>query len=147
MVGTKGWYRVYGLRFYKGPWVPPVAHKNQLSVGASILPSSSSNYVTKVLYLVMNLNTVFSIFRHDGAGLLVVDSGPAITTQSVESPRSRSVSPGLYVGGMPDILAGTGELYVSGVQGCVADLVLNDDYHLQLAAASSLGRGVGECEV
>lgn len=87
------------------------------------------------------------IRRQEGTGFLVIDSGPAVTTQSVQSSRSRSASPGLYVGGMPDIIEGTGGLYTTGVHGCVADLVLNNDYHLQLTASSLLGRGVSECEV
>lgn len=85
--------------------------------------------------------------KDGGIGLLVVDNGPALTTQLVELPRIRTAKPGLYIGGMPQVLAGTGGRYISGIQGCVADLVLNTDYHLQLVSSSTLGHNIGECEV
>lgn len=76
-----------------------------------------------------------------------MDNGPAVTTQSVEIPRIRSANSGLYIGGMPQLPVGTGGRYTAGIRGCVADLVLNTDYHLQLVSSSTLGRNVGECGV
>lgn len=78
---------------------------------------------------------------------MVVDNGAAVTTQSVEVARICSVNPGLYVGGMPQVSINTGARYSSGIKGCVADLVLNSDYHLQLSSSSAVSRNVAECEV
>lgn len=78
---------------------------------------------------------------------MVVDNGPAITRQSVDMPQPRASEEGLYIGGIPDVSLRSGGRYKSGVQGCVADLVLNTDYHLQLAGHTASDRNVDECEL
>lgn len=87
--------------------------------------------------------------RDGSSGVLVVDNGPTVTRQSVEIPRRRPVPRrGLFVGGMPRSLLRAATGYRSGVQGCVADLVLNTDYRLRLANRSAtVGHGVADCEV
>lgn len=78
----------------------------------------------------------------------MVDNGPTVTRQSVEIPRRRPIPyQGLYVGGMPKTLLRSSTRYKSGIQGCVADLVLNTDYRLKLVNRSTVGHNVGECEV
>ncbi|XP_019866819.1 pikachurin [Aethina tumida] len=128
-----------------------------LEKGALVLRYSvrDSDEEIKVVY---NSTTVHDGLWHrvkavrDGSsGLLVVDNGPAITRQSVEiTEKSNSVhvheEEGLYVGGMP-VSALVLTRYKNGVRGCVADLVINTDYHLQLINHSEIGHNVGECEV
>lgn len=76
----------------------------------------------------------------------MVDDGPAITTQSIAPLKSHGSNEGLYIGGMPQIEETSGNRYVNGIVGCVADLVLNSDYHIQLITMSAVGRNVGHCE-
>lgn len=77
-----------------------------------------------------------------------MDNGPTVTRQSVEIPRRPPVEQqGLYVGGMPKSLLRTCTRYKSGIQGCIADLVLNSDYRLQLVNHSTASHDVGQCEV
>lgn len=93
------------------------------------------------------------VFRDGSSGLLVVDNGPAITQQSVEiRQRSKrnmenSSDSGLFVGGMPTSLMSALTKYKHGIHGCVADLVINTDYHLQLINHSDMGHNISECEV
>ncbi|KAJ8971783.1 hypothetical protein NQ314_000529 [Rhamnusium bicolor] len=86
----------------------------------------------------------------DGSsGLLIVDNGPAITRQSVEiyqRPTTHSEDEGLYVGGMSEVPLRALTRYKNGIKGCVADLVINTDYHLQLINHSDIGHNIGECE-
>lgn len=87
--------------------------------------------------------------RDGSSGLLIVDNGPAITRQSVEIvlPRSPHIEDeGLYIGGMADTPLTSLTKYTSGINGCVADLVINTDYHLQLMDHWQIGHNVGECE-
>lgn len=79
--------------------------------------------------------------------MLVVDNGPAVTRQSVDEPRPRASQEGLYIGGLPEIALRSGGRYTTGVKACVADLVLNTDYHLQLVGHTGAGHNVGECEL
>lgn len=76
----------------------------------------------------------------------MVDDGPAITTQSIEPLKSHGSNEGLYIGGMPQIELTSGDRYHNGIVGCVADLILNTDYHIQLITMSAVGRNVGHCE-
>lgn len=80
----------------------------------------------------------------------MVDNGPAATHQSVEIPRKITRvndNDGLFVGGMPSNSLRSFTRYKGGMKGCVADLVLNEDYRLQLINHSDLGHNVSECEV
>lgn len=90
-------------------------------------------------------NKISVFFRNSTGGLLVVDDGPAITTQAILPLRSHGTEEGLYIGGMPQVSANSGSRYNSGIIGCVADLVLNTDYHIQLITMSAVGRNVGHC--
>lgn len=85
--------------------------------------------------------------RNGGSGILEVDNGPTLTRQSVDLPHPRATQEGLFVGGIPDVTLSTGGRYTHGVRGCVADLVLNTDYHLQLVGHTAASRNVGECEL
>ncbi|KAK9877461.1 hypothetical protein WA026_018570 [Henosepilachna vigintioctopunctata] len=88
--------------------------------------------------------------RDGGTGLLIVDNGPAVTHQAVAVWRRPRPPPpdeeGLFVGGMPRAsLLRT--VYRRGVGGCVADVVVNADYHLRLAVGDSGGgKNVRECD-
>ncbi|CAH2010765.1 unnamed protein product [Acanthoscelides obtectus] len=95
--------------------------------------------------------------RDGTSGLLIVDDGPAITRQSVQLRRPRSPpalttsseQDGLYVGGMPPSLLAARTPYVTGIRGCVADLVLNQDHRIRLEEAERGGdemEEVGECD-
>lgn len=78
-----------------------------------------------------------------------MDNGPAVTRQSVEiipAFAGRLKDEGLYIGGMPQNPLRTITKYTSGIRGCVADLVINIDYHLQLMDHSQIGHNTGECE-
>lgn len=94
--------------------------------------------------------TYFTFSHRDGSsGLLIVDNGPAVTRQSVEIIPGFAGRPeyeGLYIGGMPQNPLQTVTKYSSGIKGCVADLVINVDYHLQLMDHSQIGHNTGECE-
>lgn len=82
--------------------------------------------------------------------VLIVDNGPALTRQSVEiSPRILRYreTQGLFVGGMPNSSLHALTKYKTGIKGCVADIVLNTDYRLQVINHSEVGYNVGECEV
>ncbi|CAG9821107.1 unnamed protein product [Phaedon cochleariae] len=106
--------------------------------------------------VVNNITTVHDGLWHrvkavrDGtSGLLIVDNGPAITRQSVEiveRPVTHREDEGLYIGGMSEapLLALT--KYSQGIRGCVADLVVSTDYHLQLVNHSEIGHNIGQCE-
>jgi hypothetical protein len=91
------------------------------------------------------------IYCRDGSSaVLIVDNGPAMTRQSVEIPPmsvSLGENEGLYVGGMPNSSLQSFTRYKHGIKGCVADLVLNTDYRLQVINHSEVGHNVGECEV
>ncbi|XP_072391898.1 pikachurin-like [Diabrotica undecimpunctata] len=87
--------------------------------------------------------------RSGSAGLLIVDNGPAITRQSVDLSKRRIFNPkeeGLYIGGMPQTALQTLTKYTTSIIGCVADLVINTDLHLQLITHSEIGHNVSECE-
>lgn len=91
----------------------------------------------------------FLIFRDGNSGLLIVDNGPAVTRQSVEifsGFAGRPEDEGLYIGGMPHESLNAITTYKNGIKGCVADLVINVDYHLQLMDHSQIGHNTGECE-
>ncbi|KAJ3637703.1 hypothetical protein MTP99_001141 [Tenebrio molitor] len=88
--------------------------------------------------------------RDGSSAVLIVDNGPAMTRQSVEIPPmsvSLGENEGLYVGGMPNSSLQSFTRYKHGIKGCVADLVLNTDYRLQVINHSEVGHNVGECEV
>ncbi|XP_044264183.1 pikachurin [Tribolium madens] len=88
--------------------------------------------------------------RDRSSAVLIVDNGPALTRQSVEIPPmsvSLGENEGLYVGGMPNASLLSFTRYKHGIKGCVADLVLNTDYRLQVINHSEVGHNVGECEV
>ncbi|GJQ82652.1 hypothetical protein Trydic_g19669 [Trypoxylus dichotomus] len=85
--------------------------------------------------------------RNGGSGLLIVDNGPAITRQFVDIPHQRATQEGLFVGGIPEEVLSTGGRYRTGVRGCVADLVLNTDYRLQLVGHTTASRNIIECEL
>ncbi|KRT81435.1 hypothetical protein AMK59_6000, partial [Oryctes borbonicus] len=85
--------------------------------------------------------------RNGGSGLLIVDNGPAITRQFVDIPHQRATQEGLFVGGIPEEVLSTGGRYRTGVRGCVADLVLNTDYRLQLVGHTTASRNIVECEL
>ncbi|XP_060522277.1 pikachurin [Cylas formicarius] len=90
--------------------------------------------------------------RDGSTGLLIVDNGPAITRQSIKIRSSRRPFPqpeadGLYLGGMPRKLLNVATDYKSGIKGCVADLVINADYHLQVINQKGVRHNVGECEL
>lgn len=92
---------------------------------------------------------MFIYSRNGNSGILIVDNGPAVTRQSVEIVPgfiSRPEDEGLYIGGMPKEPLQTATKYTSGIRGCVADLVINIDYHLQLMDHSQIGHNTGECE-
>ncbi|KAG5891301.1 hypothetical protein JTB14_000182 [Gonioctena quinquepunctata] len=87
--------------------------------------------------------------RDGFTALLIVDNGPAVTQQSVEivqRPPLASEEEGLYIGGMPQVQLHTVTKYRTGIRGCVADLVINTDYHLQLINHSDTGYNIGQCE-
>ncbi|XP_018328441.1 pikachurin [Agrilus planipennis] len=86
--------------------------------------------------------------RSTTTGLLLVDNGPAVTTQFVQSLYPHRVLPGLYVGGIPDARKATNGKYVAGIKGCIADLVLNTDHHLNLVDYPTAQiNNVDECDV
>ncbi|XP_017773533.1 PREDICTED: pikachurin [Nicrophorus vespilloides] len=85
--------------------------------------------------------------RNGGSGVLEVDNGPTLTRQSVDVPQPRAAQEGLFVGGIPDVGLSTGGRYGEGIRGCVADLVLNTDYRLQLVGHEAASRNVGECDL
>ena len=91
-------------------------------------------------------------FRDGSTGLLIVDNGPAITRQSVQiRPPDKPFAPpeaeGLFIGGMPHRLIGPVTGYRAGIRGCVADLVINADYHLGVINRSAVRHNIGECDV
>ncbi|XP_056640683.1 pikachurin [Diorhabda sublineata] len=87
--------------------------------------------------------------RSGSAGLLIVDNGAAITRQSVDVSKKRifnSKDEGLYIGGMPQTALETLTKYTTSVIGCIADLVINTDFHLKMITHSEIGHNVSECE-
>ncbi|KAJ8960123.1 hypothetical protein NQ318_003842 [Aromia moschata] len=107
------------------------------------------------IHVVHNTTTVHDGLWHrikavkDGsAGLLIVDNGSAVTRQSLviyDRPSSLE-DDGLYIGGMPKAPLKALTKYGAGIKGCIADLVINADYHLQLVNHSEIGHNIGECE-
>ncbi|KAJ8925428.1 hypothetical protein NQ315_009261, partial [Exocentrus adspersus] len=88
--------------------------------------------------------------KDGSSGILIVDNGPAITRQSVEisqRPIAHPEDEGLYVGGMSMAPLRALTSYKTGIEGCVADLVINTDYHLQLINHPDIGHNVGECDI
>ncbi|XP_076268122.1 EGF like, fibronectin type III and laminin G domains protein pikachurin [Rhynchophorus ferrugineus] len=119
----------------------------------------SSRYREEEMLVVHNSSTVHDGLWHrvkavrDGStGLLIVDNGPAITQQSVQiRPPNKPFGPpdveGLFIGGMLHRLIGPVTGYRSGIRGCIADLVINADYHLGVINQSAIRHNIGECEV
>ncbi|XP_066257439.1 pikachurin-like [Euwallacea similis] len=119
----------------------------------------TSNYREDEMLVVHNSSTVHDGLWHrvkavrDGStGLLIVDNGPAITTQSVQirppdKPFAPSEAEGLFIGGMPHRLISLITGYRSGIRGCIADLVINADYHLGVINRAATRHNIGECEV
>ncbi|CAH0550075.1 unnamed protein product [Brassicogethes aeneus] len=126
-----------------------------LEKGALVLRYNGheSNEEIKVVYNATTVNDGLwhrvKAVRDGSSGLLIVDHGPAITRQSVEINDKAdwpSDEGGLFVGGMPESSLPLTR-YRNGIKGCVADLVINTDYHLQLIDRSEISHNVAECEV
>uniref|UniRef100_A0AAR5Q1H9 Laminin G domain-containing protein n=2 Tax=Dendroctonus ponderosae TaxID=77166 RepID=A0AAR5Q1H9_DENPD len=119
----------------------------------------TANYREDEMLVVHNSSTVndglwhrVKAVRDGSSGLLIVDNGPAITRQSVQirppdKPFAPSEADGLFIGGMPHRLIKLVTGYRSGIRGCIADLVINADYHLGVINRSAMRHNVGECEV
>lgn len=102
-------------------------------------------YISDLFFKVLLL--IYLYCRNGGYGLLVVDNGPALTRQFVDIPQQGVLKKGLYIGGLPGPILQSGGRYKTGVKGCVADLVLNTDYHVQLTDHSASSKNVDECEL
>ncbi|XP_050295115.1 pikachurin [Anthonomus grandis grandis] len=119
----------------------------------------TSGYREDEMWVVHNSTTVNDGLWHrikavrDGTtGLLVVDNGAAVTRQSVQirspnKPFAPSQAEGLFLGGMHHSLIGPVTGYRAGIRGCIADLVINSDYHLGVINRSAIRHNIGECEV
>ncbi|XP_044746396.1 pikachurin [Coccinella septempunctata] len=122
-----------------------------LEKGDLVLRFSNRNEEVVVVhnntYVHDNLWHRIKAVRDGGTGLLIVDNGPAVTHQAVAVwRRPRPPSPdeeGLFVGGMPHTLL-LRTIYRTGIKGCVADIVINADYHLRLVGDRD--RNVRECD-
>lgn len=103
-------------------------------------------------YFIRKKYNYYQHFRDGSTGLLIVDNGPAITRQSVQirppdKPFAPSEAEGLFIGGMPHRLISPVTGYRAGIRGCIADLVINTDYHLGVINRSAMRHNIGECEV
>lgn len=108
--------------------------------------------IAGVDHLIYNLTRIDDGLWHrlrvvwsEGGGSIEVDSAPVITAGWASSVHHLPKVKHLYVGGMSRPERITHGRYTTGVIGCVADLVLDSEYHIKLIAMSAVGQNVGRC--
>ncbi|XP_077981026.1 pikachurin-like [Glandiceps talaboti] len=85
------------------------------------------------------------LHREGTQGMLTVDSTDTITGTSPGRLKQLNTNNGLYLGGMNDIVELSLHRYSSGLIGCLHDVTLATDYHLDLLADTVGGRSIDVC--
>ncbi|XP_075217484.1 pikachurin-like [Lycorma delicatula] len=71
--------------------------------------------------------------RSGQEGWLTVDNGQTVSNRSPGKLKQLNTNTGLYIGGMEDLELATHHKYHRGVHGCISDLILDSDHHVQLS--------------
>ncbi|GLG97431.1 Uncharacterized protein GBIM_04195 [Gryllus bimaculatus] len=83
--------------------------------------------------------------KYEQEGSLTVDSSPPVSQRAPGNLRQLNTHTGLYLGGMADIERATLRKYTSGMVGCISDLILDTDYHVQLMHMSTASKSIERC--
>ncbi|KAG1699824.1 Pikachurin [Nymphon striatum] len=83
--------------------------------------------------------------RTEQEGLLTIDDGPLNTGQSPGGLVQLNVNNGLYIGGVEEINVSTNGKFKSGLVGCISNVTLATDYHVQLMNQAIRGLNIQSC--
>ncbi|XP_034245110.1 pikachurin [Thrips palmi] len=85
------------------------------------------------------------VVRRGQDATISVDNGPGLGRTAPGRLRQLNTNTGLYVGGVPDPARSTRGRYSAGLDGCVADLVLDEDHAVRLDSPSGESANVAAC--
>ncbi|XP_039277486.1 pikachurin-like [Nilaparvata lugens] len=71
--------------------------------------------------------------RNGQEGSLTVDNGKTFLNRSPGKLKQLNTNTGLYIGGMEDLEVATNHKYHRGIHGCISELILDSDHHVQLS--------------
>jgi len=85
------------------------------------------------------------VHRYDRLGYLEVDGTEVVEGMSPAPLKQLNIKPRLYIGGMEEVLHQTFKKYTTGFNGCVTNVTLATDYHIDLMAEAAEGRNIVKC--
>lgn len=83
--------------------------------------------------------------RYERVGYLEIDGTEVIEGTSPGRLKQLNTQSKIYVGGMEDIVLSTKKRFKSGFVGCVSNITLATDYHIDLIGEAAEGQNIQQC--